>query len=261
MGIWGRGLMQSTDDYRIVSELSEMFGCQLHDLDEEEDMADTVRKLDNGLLAEKFDKILSVDFKPRTSYHKRERVAIILGMLAMELGAKVEDRHMTALRVLRPCLPTMEQQLQLVTALTEYKNDGTSWKSGSKGLAATMSSKNSRNLDHDLGDEFWFSGLGHSIDEDPTSEMSSNVCLGCCEKGSNLLRCGRCKMARYCNTTCQRVDWVVHQRVCERRLTVRICPVPDLNDTKEPVINRDRYPPRRTHERISAEEEGDVQDN
>lgn len=126
MGCWGKGLLQSDDDYEIARDLSDMLGCELLFVDKQEDTRiSVVAKLDSGVLSQKFDKILSADFQPRTTHHKRERMAVILGMLAMEVGAKIEDRHLTALRVLRPWLPTIEQQLQLVVALDEYKNDGT----------------------------------------------------------------------------------------------------------------------------------------
>lgn len=160
MVVWGRGLLQSDDDYQIAKDLSAMFGCQLLYPKEEDDKEGTIKKMNDGLLSQKFEKILSADFRPPSSYQKRERIAIILGMLAMELGAKIEERHMTALRVLRPMLPTIEQQVQLVTALDEYKNDGTPWRAGSKGLLDTTDSKELGKTDFDLGDEFWFSGLG-----------------------------------------------------------------------------------------------------
>ncbi|KAI1398715.1 hypothetical protein F4819DRAFT_467556 [Hypoxylon fuscum] len=76
---------------------------------------------------------------------------------------------------------------------------------------------------YDLADEFWFSGLGHSFGEQPTSEMASKMCLGCGEKKSVLQRCGRCKMARYCNSTCQRTDWSTHKKVCYPREHIRTC--------------------------------------
>lgn len=163
MGIWGEGLMQSDDDCEIASDLCEMTGLELLSIDEK--TREIAReKLNGGLLAQKFDKILSPTFQPRTSHHQRGRVAIILGMLAMGLGATIEGRHLAALNVLRRWLPTMEQQLQLVTALDEYKNNGTCWIMGSKSEDEAAASKNARRKNRknkfDLGDEFWFSGLG-----------------------------------------------------------------------------------------------------
>lgn len=157
MGVWGKGLLQSDDDCDITGDLAEMFGFELLSADKET-REGIVEKLNGGLLAQKFDKILSPAFQSRTGHHKRERVAIILGVLAMGMGAIIESRHLTALKVLRPWLPNMEQQLQLITALDEYKNDGTPWVLGSKPLPEVMASHGKREFD--LGDEFWFSGLG-----------------------------------------------------------------------------------------------------
>ncbi|KAI8960926.1 hypothetical protein F5Y11DRAFT_247704 [Daldinia sp. FL1419] len=232
MVAWGKGLMQSDDDYDIANDLSDMCDCVLIYPTEEEDRAGTIEKLNEGLLSQKFEKVLSPTFQPTTRHHKRERIAILLGMLAMELGIIIEDRYLTALRVLRPTLPTLEQQLQLVTALNEYKNDGTPWETGSKGLLDTEEAKERGPQKYDLGDEFWFSGLGFSSDEAPCSEMVSKVCMNCGE-GEVELRCSRCKMARYCNVTCQRVDWSIHKRVCEPHDSVRKCPVPDLKPKQQ----------------------------
>ncbi|XXG94543.1 alpha-1,6-mannosyltransferase [Hypoxylon texense] len=223
MVVWGKGLLQSEDDNTIIADLSAMFGFRLLGVNKERETI--AEMLNGGLLAQKFDRILSPAFQPNTSHHKRERVAIILGILAMEAGATIESRHLTALKVLRPWLPNMEQQLQLVTALDEYKNDGTPWVLGSKSLSQKMATE--AKTDFDLGDEFWFSGLGHSLGEKPTSETASKMCLNCGEKG-DLLRCSRCKMARYCNSDCQRIDWSTHKKVCQFRAEPRSCPVPDV---------------------------------
>ncbi|KAI0141084.1 hypothetical protein F4776DRAFT_546606 [Hypoxylon sp. NC0597] len=231
MGVWGRGLLQSDDDYDIANDLSEMCQCRLL-YPCGDDRAYTIKKLNDGLFTQKFNKILEADFQPRSRNHKRERVAIIFGMLAMELGIIIENRHLLALQVLRPCLPTIEQQLQLVTALEEYKNDGTPWDTGSKTFPATEKSKARGISPFDLGDEFWFSGLGCSSDEQPTSAMVSKICLNCGKNEVELQKCTRCKMAQYCNKSCQRDDWPIHKRVCEARDSTRICPIPTADDIK-----------------------------
>lgn len=157
MGVWGRGLLQSDDDYDIADALNEMFPFEIF-LPDEKQRAEAVEALNSGLLSKKFDKLLSADFKPQVSYQSRDRMVIILGVLAMQLGATIDGQHLAALRILRSSLPNMFQQLQLVTALDEYKN-GTRWILGSKGLLETMQSAG-RKTDYDDGDEFWASGLG-----------------------------------------------------------------------------------------------------
>ncbi|KAI1481710.1 hypothetical protein F4774DRAFT_407591 [Daldinia eschscholtzii] len=227
MVAWGKGLMQSDDDYDIANDLSDMCDCDLIYPTEDEGRSETIKKLNDGLFSQKLEKILAADFRPATSYHKRERIAIIFTMLAMELGVIIEPRYLRMLKVLRPMLPTLEQQLQLVTALDEYKNDGTPWETGSKGLIDTKKSAERGPNKFDLGDEFWFSGLGFSSDEVPASEMVSKVCMNCGERDVDL-RCSRCKMARYCDANCQRAEWPLHKKVCQPREGVRRCPVPDL---------------------------------
>ncbi|KAI1208093.1 uncharacterized protein F4807DRAFT_462177 [Annulohypoxylon truncatum] len=232
MGVWGPGLMQSDDDYEIAKDLSAMCGCQLlFEKKDEHKKEDTIRILNNGMFSKQLDKIFSSGFQPLTSHHKRERVAIIFAMLAMELGVRIEGHYLTSLHVLRSWLPTLEQQLQLFTALNEYKNNGTPWITGSKNFAEMQSSK----TDLGLGDPFWYSGLGHSADEAPTAEMSSKACLSCRDNEPNLLRCSRCKMARYCSKDCQRYDWGVHKRVCEVHESPRICSTKEEPST--PVVS------------------------
>ncbi|KAI2468824.1 hypothetical protein F4781DRAFT_432058 [Annulohypoxylon bovei var. microspora] len=235
MGIWGPGLMQTDDDYEIAIDLSAACGCQLvFEKRDEHKKGDTIKILNDGVLSKQLDKILSGDFRPHTSYHKRERVAVVLTMLAMELGAKIETRQLTTIQVLRPLLPTMEQQLQLFTALDEYKNDGTPWITGSKNFKETRGAAPSGKMNSGLGDPFRYSGLGHSADDFPTAEMASKACLSCGEKEHNLLRCSRCKMARYCDKKCQRYDWGVHQRVCKVHESPRVCAT---EESSTPVIN------------------------
>lgn len=144
--------MQSEDDYEVAKDLEIMCGCKLiFGKEDEQKKKESVQILNGGKFSKLFEKILTAGFRPLTSHHKRERLAVILAMLSMELGVKIEDRFISALYVLRPWLPNMEQQLQLFTALNEYKNDGTPWVSGSKNLEDAVETS---------GDELWYSGLG-----------------------------------------------------------------------------------------------------
>lgn len=230
MGCWGRGLFQSDDDYDIVRDLSAMFGCDIF-TPENEERAGIVKQLNDGLLARKFDKIMAHNFQPATSYHSRDRIVIILGILAMQLGAKIEHRHLTAMKVLRSKLPDMVQQLQVVTALDEYKNNGTEWVLGSKGLVDTMGYAADGKTEYENGDGFWSSGLGHSADEDPYPHTYSKKCLSCGDDEAEPVRCSRCQMARYCNRDCQKRDWPVHKQVCVS-YKPRSIRVPDLSAEK-----------------------------
>ncbi|KAL7629451.1 hypothetical protein AAE478_000971 [Parahypoxylon ruwenzoriense] len=158
MIMWGTGFFQSDRDLAIAKDLFQMLGRGLVSLEEWKITEDTVKRLNSGLLAENFDKVLSAHFKPHNSRHKREYVAVILGMIAMDFGARIEDRHMKALRLLRPWLPTIDMQLQLVTALDEYKNDGTAWKLERKCPKQLAASSKKDSTEYDL--EFWITGVG-----------------------------------------------------------------------------------------------------
>ncbi|KAI1385034.1 uncharacterized protein F4822DRAFT_446123 [Hypoxylon trugodes] len=237
MATWGPGLLQSDDDYEIAEHLSRLAGVNLLCPHDHEDYPKIVKKLNDGGISDLFQRIMSSDFKPDRSYHKRERVPIILGMLAMCLGVIIENSHLAQLGVLRPWLPIVEQQVQLVTALDEYKNNGTPWQSGSKNREETMRAKEVGPSKYDLGDEFWGNGLGRSLDEDWTSKMLSKVCFNCGEKG-NLEHCGKCRIVQYCSRQCQRMDWPIHKRVCTPRPSVRTCPVPKPKKQVEPEVNR-----------------------
>ncbi|KAI1845246.1 hypothetical protein JX266_008556 [Neoarthrinium moseri] len=227
MGVWGRGLLQSDNDYDIAGDLNDMLGCTVF-MPPKEEAADVLEKLNGGLLSRKLDEILEPSFQASRSWYPRERVFVILAVLAMQIGAKIESRHMTALKVLRATLPNMFQQLQLVTAIEEYKNDGTRWLLGSKGLQDTMFSSMDGEGEDDNGDEFFYSGLGHSVDQDPYPHTWSKRCLSCGESNSELLRCSRCHMARYWDKRCQKHDWQKHKLVCEP-VAPRSVSVPDIH--------------------------------
>ncbi|TGJ79896.1 hypothetical protein E0Z10_g8867 [Xylaria hypoxylon] len=238
MGVWGSGLLQSDDDADIAADLERIFGFPLcpsfSSLSTSPsppafNRALTAEKLDtDNLLSSTFAKILTPTFVPLSAHHKRERIAVVLGMLAMQTGARLSSKHMRALRMLRWTLPTIEQQVQLVAALDGYVNDGiTPWVSGSKTFAETAQARGTDETKKcELGDEFWYSGLGHSADSPPTSDMQSTSCLSCGEEEENLFCCMRCKTARYCSKTCQKQDWSDHKIVCDFRDKIRSCPIP-----------------------------------
>ncbi|XP_031702104.1 histone-lysine N-methyltransferase SMYD3 isoform X2 [Anarrhichthys ocellatus] len=48
-----------------------------------------------------------------------------------------------------------------------------------------------------------------------SNKLSRDVCHHCFSRRETLLRCSQCKMARYCNTTCQKQAWSGHKRECK----------------------------------------------
>uniref|UniRef100_A0A1A8MCJ2 [histone H3]-lysine(4) N-trimethyltransferase n=1 Tax=Nothobranchius pienaari TaxID=704102 RepID=A0A1A8MCJ2_9TELE len=48
-----------------------------------------------------------------------------------------------------------------------------------------------------------------------SNKHSKEVCHHCFSRRETLLRCSQCKMARYCNATCQKQAWSGHKRECK----------------------------------------------
>ncbi|XP_067844728.1 histone-lysine N-methyltransferase SMYD3 isoform X1 [Heptranchias perlo] len=49
----------------------------------------------------------------------------------------------------------------------------------------------------------------------PSKKARGSVCDYCLSRKEPLLRCSQCKMARYCNATCQKLAWADHKRECK----------------------------------------------
>ncbi|XP_072369010.1 histone-lysine N-methyltransferase SMYD3 isoform X1 [Scyliorhinus torazame] len=49
----------------------------------------------------------------------------------------------------------------------------------------------------------------------PSKKARGSVCEHCLSRKESLLRCSQCKMARYCNATCQKLAWPDHKRECK----------------------------------------------
>ena len=52
-------------------------------------------------------------------------------------------------------------------------------------------------------------------------------CLQAAEADAKLLRCGKCKWARYCSRACQQKDWPLHKRECAGLATDPLRSLPD----------------------------------
>uniref|UniRef100_A0A1A7WRW9 [histone H3]-lysine(4) N-trimethyltransferase n=1 Tax=Iconisemion striatum TaxID=60296 RepID=A0A1A7WRW9_9TELE len=48
-----------------------------------------------------------------------------------------------------------------------------------------------------------------------SNQHAKEVCHHCFSRRETLLRCSQCKMARYCNATCQKQAWSGHKRECK----------------------------------------------
>lgn len=51
---------------------------------------------------------------------------------------------------------------------------------------------------------------------DQLSVKEGKHCVACLKAPENLLRCGSCKNAHYCNALCQKADWPNHKHVCKK---------------------------------------------
>ena len=49
---------------------------------------------------------------------------------------------------------------------------------------------------------------------DVKPENIQHACARCHKGGENLLYCGKCRNARYCDANCQRLDWLRHKDEC-----------------------------------------------
>ncbi|KAI0482991.1 hypothetical protein GGR56DRAFT_670808 [Xylariaceae sp. FL0804] len=242
---WGRGLMQSDEEMATAAELERCLGLAPQRLTSmpPRELSDDTR----ALMAATLDFLLSAPagslgpslgplLTPtppllrtllRRMRQPRERVAIVLAVLIMRAGVPLEPRHVRLLRGLRYSLPTIEMQLQLVAALDQSR-DGVPWILGSKNKDYTVRAAMDGPTEYDRGNEFYYSGLGHSADAKPTSWMASTSCFGCEKLDDGTLgRCAVCKLARYCSQKCLKADWKRHQLVCTPRERSRQCPVPE----------------------------------
>ncbi|XP_061670413.1 histone-lysine N-methyltransferase SMYD3 isoform X3 [Syngnathoides biaculeatus] len=48
-----------------------------------------------------------------------------------------------------------------------------------------------------------------------STKVAKDVCHRCFVRRETLLRCSQCKMARYCNITCQKQAWADHKKECK----------------------------------------------
>ncbi|KAI9002191.1 hypothetical protein DFJ74DRAFT_775422 [Hyaloraphidium curvatum] len=59
------------------------------------------------------------------------------------------------------------------------------------------------------------SAVGDLADRDTEGNIADS-CDRCGDEAGALLRCGRCRVARYCGAECQRAAWAAHKDACSR---------------------------------------------
>jgi hypothetical protein len=118
MGAWGYGLLQSDPDLDHAAQLSEVIGVELYYPENPDEVR---RTLDHGALSKTFDRYLAE--KPPQTY-----AIVILAVLAMKLGAKIETKYMNILRGIYQSTKLFpKSKKQFKEGLDTYKNDGTPW--------------------------------------------------------------------------------------------------------------------------------------
>ena len=50
----------------------------------------------------------------------------------------------------------------------------------------------------------------------PVNYVDASVCFACATQGAHK-KCNRCKVAYYCDRTCQKAHWPVHKHSCQHR--------------------------------------------
>ena len=95
MGCWGLGLFQSDHDYNVLDYLSDEVGIGLH-IPEDPVAVRTILEKD-GKLSRMFDE-WKASISGASFSRPPKNTIVILGASAMQVGAKIEDRHLELLR-------------------------------------------------------------------------------------------------------------------------------------------------------------------
>lgn len=176
MSTWGRGIFQCESDLAIANWITQLAGYNIacpNDFERswvsKQLEAGDLEELDRRIATNASSESIWVHIGGRLSLPTRAspmaavaRCRIILLLLAMQLGVKIDDELLCERRSLYSSLPNPIQKLQFLTAANLYKNNGTPWILGSKNYHDTMLARNytgKYTFKFDCGDELWFSGL------------------------------------------------------------------------------------------------------
>ncbi|KAK5722587.1 hypothetical protein LTR15_005818 [Elasticomyces elasticus] len=193
--------------------------------------------------------------KPRiVEYSRPGYNCVLLGAALMTMGCKLPDNFLQHLRANYEHYDSVglmrdaRQQMRKALGPDGYKNDGTPYDFGSKGLKLTLSTGWAPLADrcvpwmpnvHSPAGEGAFAVLqerlrkstadAYTVGRDKNKkrpEASSvlkkygpDVCGGCGAKdgvnGKVLVKCSKCKGRLYCGKDCQKSEWAKHKLVCK----------------------------------------------
>jgi hypothetical protein len=123
------GLFETKDDIYMCKRIQAEAGVNLYTCQDFE-RVEVIGKLNSGLLDREFEKYLKPNPLDHMLPDDRKRKIILLGMMALRLGVTMHPQILLTMRLILRTLPNIAQQLQVLTALDEYK-DGEPYSVGS----------------------------------------------------------------------------------------------------------------------------------
>ena len=122
----GPGFLNGDQDADLASEISRLVGFEMYAV-EDEKKEERVKDLNNHKLDVVFEYLYKVYKDGKSPFGGDERPLVLFSLMAMQLGATFEKEHLGLLREAARQLPTVYEQLMALTAVDEYKNNGTPW--------------------------------------------------------------------------------------------------------------------------------------
>jgi MYND finger len=80
------------------------------------------------------------------------------------------------------------------------------------GMAEHRKNHGNTSTRFELGSDEW-----HKVSEGLTTLPPTGTCLNCMSTPKKLQQCARCRVAKYCNSECQKEHWPQHKQSCTRQ--------------------------------------------
>ncbi|KAK5681204.1 hypothetical protein LTS10_006966 [Elasticomyces elasticus] len=192
--------------------------------------------------------------KPRVAAYGRPGYdCVLLGAALMTMGCKLPDNFLQYLRANYEHYDSVglmrdaRKQMRKALGPDGYKNDGTAYDFGSRGLVLTLRTgwapiedrcvpwkpnvpspagdgafavvqERLRTSSDDAYSVRWNKNKKNSAGAPGPSRHGADVCGGCGakdkENGKVLVKCSKCKGRLYCGRDCQKSEWAKHKLVC-----------------------------------------------